>query len=83
MTKLLQRLEAKGFVNCVSSAKDRRYKKIVCTERSAGIHHMILAQDEEVFAELCRNLTTKQRQELSCLADLILQKCRIRVNPAS
>ena len=73
MTKLLQRLEAKGFVNCVSSAKDRRYKKIVCTEQSAGIHHMILAQDEEVFAELCRNLTTEQRQELSCLADLILQ----------
>ncbi len=73
MTKLLQRLEAKGFVNCVSSAKDRRHKKIVCTERSAGIHHMILAQDEEVFAELCRNLTTEQRQELSCLADLILQ----------
>ena len=73
MTKLLQRLEAKGFVNCVSSAKDRSYPKSVCTARSAGIHHRILAQDEEVFAELCRNLTTEQRQELSCLADLILQ----------
>ena len=73
MTKLLQRLEAKGFVNCVSSAKDRRYKKIVCTERSAGIHHMILAQDAEVFEELCRGLTGPQKETLNQLADLILQ----------
>lgn len=27
MTKLLQRLESKGFVRCVPSSKDRRYKK--------------------------------------------------------
>ncbi len=73
MTKLLQRLEAKGFIQCVPSAMDRRYKKIVCTEQSADIYKMILAQDEEVFAELCRNLTEKQRQELSHLADLILR----------
>ena len=32
MTKLLQRLESKGFVRCVPSSKDRRYKKISCTE---------------------------------------------------
>ena len=27
MTKLLQRLESKGFIRCVPSDKDRRYKK--------------------------------------------------------
>ena len=72
MTKLLQRLEAKGFVQCVPSEKDRRYKKISCTEQSTGIHNMILQQDGEVFSDLCRNLTQDQRQELECLADLIL-----------
>lgn len=72
MTKLLQRLEAKGFVQCVPSEKDRRYKKISCTEQSTGIHNMILQQDEEVFSDLCRNLTQDQRQELERLADLIL-----------
>lgn len=72
MTKLLQRLEAKGFVQCVPSEKDRRYKKISCTEQSTGIHNMILQQDEEVFSDLCRNLTQGQRQELEHLADLIL-----------
>ncbi len=73
MTKLLQRLEVKGFVRCVPSAKDRRYKKITCTEQSAGIYKMILAQDEEVFAELCRNLTEKQQQEFKYLADMVLK----------
>ncbi len=73
MTKLLQRLEVKGFVRCVPSAKDRRYKKITCTEQSARIYKMILAQDEEVFAELCRNLTEKQQQEFKYLADMVLK----------
>ncbi len=73
MTKLLQRLESKGFIRCVPSEKDRRYKKITCTEQSAEIYKMILAQDEEVFAELCRNLTAGQKEELMQLADLILK----------
>ena len=73
MTKHLQRLESKGFIRCASSAADRRYKKVSCTERSAGIHNMILAQDREVFAELCRTLTEPQKQELVQLADMILK----------
>lgn len=73
MTKLLQRLESKGFIRCVPSALDRRYKKITCTERSAGIHHMILEQDEEVLSELCRNFTREQREALHQLADRLLE----------
>lgn len=72
MTKLLQRLEHKRLIRCVPSATDRRYKKITCTEASAGIYKMILAQDEEVFAELCRTLTEAQKQQLVQLADRIL-----------
>lgn len=73
MTKLLQRLESKGFIRCVPSGLDRRYKKIICTERSAGIHHMILEQDEEVLSELCRNFTREQREALHQLADMLLE----------
>lgn len=73
MTKLLQRLESKGFIRCVPSALDRRYKKITCTEQSAGIHHMILEQDEEVLSELCRNFTREQREALQQLADRLLE----------
>ena len=73
MTKLLQRLESKGFIRCVPSAKDRRYKKITCTEQSIGIHKMILAQDEEVLSELCKNFTQEQRDALLQMADMLLK----------
>lgn len=73
MTKLLQRLESKGFIRCVPSAKDRRYKKITCTEQSSGIHQVILAQDEEVLSELCRNFTQEQKQTLLQIADMLLK----------
>lgn len=73
MTKLLQRLEAKGLIRCVPSERDRRYKRIYCTTQSAGIHRMILAQDAEVFDELCRNLSPQQRTQLVELSDLLLK----------
>ena len=73
MTKLLQRLESKGFIQCVPSAKDRRYKKITCTDRSAGIHHVILAQDAEVLEEFCKNFTREQKEMLTQLTDLLLK----------
>lgn len=73
MTKLLQRLESKGFIQCVPSAKDRRYKKITCTEKATGIHKMILAQDEEVLSELCENFTEEQKATLLQLMDMLLK----------
>lgn len=73
MTKLLQRLESKGFVCCVPSEKDRRYKKISCTEKSRGIHRMILEQDAEVLSELCQNFTPEQKNALLDLMDLLLR----------
>lgn len=73
MTKLLQRLESKGFIRCVPSAKDRRYKNISCTEKSSGIHKMILEQDEEVLAELCQHFTPEQKEALLQSIDLILK----------
>lgn len=73
MTKLLQRLESKGFIRCVPSAKDRRYKKITCTEQSTEIYKMILAQDEEVLSELCKNFTQEQKETLLQITDMILK----------
>lgn len=73
MTKMLQRLESKGLISCTPSAQDRRYKKITCTDQSAGIHKMILEQDAEVFAELCRDLTDSEKASFNALADRILQ----------
>lgn len=73
MTRLLQRLESKGFVRCLPSSQDRRYKRITCTEKSAGIHEMILQQDQEVLAALCADFTPAQKKALQQLADMLLQ----------
>lgn len=73
MTKLLQKLESKGFIKCVPSSKDRRYKKITCTERSSGIHKMILSQDKEVFDDLCGNFTEDQKQTLLQMIGILLK----------
>lgn len=73
MTKLLQRLESKGFVRCTPSTQDRRYKVITCTPQSTGIHRSILAQDEEVWSELCRDFTREERETLLELLDRIVQ----------
>lgn len=73
MTKHIQHLERKGVVRCVPSEQDRRYKKISCTEQSAGIHQMILEHDREVFEELCASLTQEQRHILNQLTDIIVK----------
>ena len=74
MTKMLQRLESKGFVRCVPSEKDRRYKKVTCTRRSAGIHRVILAQDAEVVEELCSGFSREERDQLMALIDRLLDR---------
>lgn len=73
MTKHIQKLEKKGFVKCVSSKDDRRYKKIICTEKSSDMYKTILAHDQEVFEELCGNLTQEQQKIFLQLTDLLLK----------
>lgn len=72
MTKILQKLQSKGFVECVSSANDRRYKKVTCTEKSKGIHNVILAHDREVFDEMCKYLPEERKRDLCDALDLLL-----------
>ena len=73
MTKHIQKLELKGFVKCVSSQQDRRYKKITCTEKSSGMYKTILAHDQEVFEELCGKLTQEQQNTFIQLMDIVMK----------
>lgn len=74
MTKMLQRLESKGFVRCAPSRRDHRYKKITCTEQSRGIHRVILAQDREVVEELCGGFSAAEKEQLMELIDQLLDR---------
>lgn len=73
MTKLLQRLECKGFIKCVPSRFDRRYKSISCTEQSIGIHKTISEYDAEVFSELCKSLSREEKETFLQIANQILE----------
>ena len=53
MTGIIQRLESKGFIICTPSPRDKRYKKISCTDKTTDIHKMIDIMDEQLLAELC------------------------------
>lgn len=61
MTKIIRKLENKGFLRCEASATDKRYKKITATEKTTGIHKIILAHDAEVFSELCGSFSEEQK----------------------
>lgn len=73
MTKIIQKLQAKGFLNCVPATTDKRCKIITSTEKSSGIHNLILEQDDEVLSKLCKNFTDGQKEELLRLTGLILE----------
>lgn len=73
MTKHIQKLEQKGFIHCVPSEQDRRYKKITCTEQSNRMYQTILTHDTEVFEELCKNLTQEQQNTLIQLINTMVQ----------
>lgn len=74
MTKLISKLESKGFINCVPSEQDKRYKKITTTDKSKGIHKTILQQDAEVVAELLSQLSAQQQADFVHAVDIILSK---------
>ena len=60
MTGIIQRLESKGFIICTPSPRDKRYKKISCTDKTTDIHKMIDIMDEQLLAELCQGLSQEE-----------------------
>lgn len=73
MTKIVQKLEAKGFLKCDVGVRDKRCKIISTTPKSKGIHNLILEQDGLVFDELCDSLSAEDRAELDRLISAILK----------
>lgn len=72
MTGIIQRLEKKGYVVCVPSSVDKRYKKITCAKEVCGIYKKLEKWDNQAFCDLCCGLTDEQIKELLCLLDVML-----------
>lgn len=73
MTEIIKKLEAKGFVICTTSGKDRRYKKITCAPPYQEIHSKIAAEDEKVLMEICEGISQEEIDQLFSVTDKILR----------
>ena len=73
MTGILQRLEKKGFVSCVPSETDKRYKNIFCAKEFENTHTMLAEIDALAFAELCKGLTQEQIKIFSDITAVMLK----------
>ncbi len=74
MTKMLHRLEDKKLITVTPYHKDKRYNTICCFNEAVAIYNVILAHDEEVFDEICRNLSLKQKDMIRKSMDLLLEE---------
>lgn len=72
MTKLIKKLESKGFVSCSSDANDKRCKLISSTPKSEGIHKAIIEHDEAVLEELCKDFSQEQKKALLSSIDMLI-----------
>ena len=73
MTGIIQRLESKGFIICTPSPRDKRYKKISCTDKTTDIHKMIDIMDEQLLAELCQGLSQEEIDTYVRITKLIIK----------
>ena len=58
LNEIIKRLEAKGFVSCRVSTRDRRSKCIVSAPMAGEVFRCMDSLDRTVFDELCRGRTT-------------------------
>jgi len=72
VTGILKRLEEKGFITCVPSEKDRRFKIIKETDKAEKLHVTITNAIENAENEVTSCLTDDEKETLSALLDKIL-----------
>ena len=73
VTGLFNRLEDKGYINRVSSNKDKRYKKIELTASGVEIVDNGKAKAEKLEEKLVSNLSTSEKNELKKLLIKIIE----------
>ena len=64
VSRLVDRMEASGWVERRTDPQDRRVKLIMPTDRARAVHAEIRAMADEVYGEALAGLTVEQRQAL-------------------
>jgi DNA-binding MarR family transcriptional regulator len=76
ITRLVDRLESKGYLKRVQSDTDKRKKNLLLTKSGVSLTEEIISCAKEVNNELIKNLDEKESNQLLDL----LQKMQITIN---
>jgi DNA-binding MarR family transcriptional regulator len=76
ITRLIDRLESKGYLKRVQSETDKRKKNLLLTKSGVSLTEEIISCAREVNNELIKNLDEKESNQLLDL----LQKMQITIN---
>ena len=71
-TGIIGRLEDKGFVTCLPSEKDRRYKIIRATEKATSMHNDFIAQIDAAEKQALSGFTEDEKMQLNKLLDRVI-----------
>ncbi len=72
-TGIIGRLENKGYVTCLPSEKDRRYKIIRLTDKAVSLHNDIIVRLEEAEKQALSGFTDEEKNQLHRLLDKVIQ----------
>jgi DNA-binding MarR family transcriptional regulator len=73
VSSILNRLEEKGFVQTAPLSGDRRYKRILLTEKSLGMAYAIQEKIDKISQTACAGLTQDQQESLSRMMKHMVQ----------
>lgn len=73
LNDIIKRLEAKGFVSCRPSTRDRRSKCIASTPQAGEVFRRVDSMDQTVFEELCCGLSKEQISVFLEATDIMLK----------
>ncbi len=69
---LIARLESKGFLECVPSNKDKRYKRLCVTEKARCCDEKMRCSIEQTEMQLLRGFTEEDSVQLRAYLDKML-----------
>ncbi|MDO4554108.1 MAG: MarR family transcriptional regulator [Lachnospiraceae bacterium] len=64
VSSILKRLESKKMILTMHSDKDRRFKRIVLTEKSRAVNEAIQRKARKITAQALKGITKEEEQQL-------------------
>lgn len=76
VTGLIKRLEEKGFISVVPKENDRRYKRVILTEKSEEVLEAMQKNVDDTEKVLCRNISESEKTEFLRILTIMFNNMR-------